>query len=139
MYVSEEKRRRKRDRKIEYIGCECPARYSLRILSDGSVHVKFFGVHNHDVQKEYCVRFLNPIQCCFRIREIVDSKLLAGVERIHTILTDVLNEMFKYRHSKSKSDDENLRCYHMAFALTRQQIRKRRDQLGLNLDQLAHK
>ncbi len=139
VYVVTDKCLRGRDNKIEYIGCECPARYGMRVLPDGTVNVKFYGYHNHDVQKEYAVRFLNPIQTCFRIREIVDSKLLAGVERTHSILTSVLSEMFKYRQSTSTPDSEVLRCYHMAFALMRQQIRNRRDQLGLNLDKLAHK
>ena len=101
--------------------------------------VNFFGHHNHDTQKEYSVRFLNPILTCFRIREIVDSKLFAGVERIHRILTSVLSEMFKYQKSNATIDGEILRCYYMAFALTKQQIRNRRDQLGLNVDKLAHK
>lgn len=138
-YVDNSKRRRERDKKVEYIGCDCPARYKMQVMQDGSVNVKFYGHHNHDVQKQYAVRFLNPIATCFRIREIVDSKLLAGVDKLHNILTGVLAEMFKYRQKKNKSDEEVLRCYHMAFALTRPQIRNRRDQLGLNVDQLAHK
>ena len=137
--VENDSRRRKPDQKVKLIGCDCPARYKSQVMPDGSVKVKFFGYHNHDVQKEYAVRFLNPILTCFRIREIVDSKLLAGVIKLHSIFTGVLSEMFKYRQNKSKSDPEILRCYHMAFALTKQQIRNRRDQLGLNLDQLAHK
>lgn len=138
-YVNDSQRRRQHDNKVEYIGCECSARYRLQVMPDGSVVVKFFGYHNHDVQKQYAVRFLNPIVSCFRIREIVDSKLLAGVQKIHSILTGVLSEMFKYRQKKTESDEQVLRCYHMAFALTKQQIRNRRDQLGLNVDQLAHK
>ena len=138
-YVASSKRVRQPDQKQEYIGCDCPARYRLQVMADGSVSVKFYGHHNHDVQKQYAVRFLNPITSCFRIREIVDSKLLAGVQKLHGILTGVLSEMFKCRETQTKSDEEVLRCYHMAFALTKRQIRNRRDQLGLNIDQLAHK
>ena len=138
-YVASSKRVRQPDQKVEYIGCDCPARYRLQVMADGSVSVKFYGHHNHDVQKQYAVRFLNPITSCFRIREIVDSKLLAGVQKLHGILTGVLSEMFKCRETQTKSDEEVLRCYHMAFALTKRQIRNRRDQLGLNIDQLAHK
>ena len=137
--VASSVRVRQPDKKVEYIGCDCPARYRLQVMEDGSVSVNFFGHHNHDVQKQYAVRFLNPITTCFRIREIVDSKLLAGVQKLHSILTGVLSEMFKYRQKRTKSDEEVLRCYHMAFALTRKQIQNRRDQLGLNVDQLAHK
>ena len=138
-YVASDKRQRNADSLVEYIGCECPARYTMRVFPEGSVEVTFCGFHNHDTQKEYAVRFVNPILTCFRIREIVDSKLLAGVERVHMILTSVLSEMFKYRQSGDTQDPEILRCYHMSFALTHKQIRNRREQLGLNIDRLAHK
>ena len=51
-----------------------------------------------------------------------------------------LKAMFKYREEGGMArDDEILRCYHMSFAITKKQIRNRRDQLGLNEDKILHK
>ena len=130
---------RKREPKTitEYIYCGCQARYVRTRLQDGSVIVKFRGTHNHDVQKDYAMKFLNPIRACLSIREIVDTKLFAGVRKVQLILSSVLNEMLKQR-SKHTSF-EQLRTFQMAFALKRSQIFNRIAQLGLDPNRLAHK
>lgn len=131
-------RKREQSTKTEYIGCQCEARYTSTLLPKRKVRVRFFGKHNHDVQSSYAMKFLNPVRRCSAIREIIDSKLFAGLSRVHTILTSVLTEMLTKRGNKHTSFDE-LRNYFMTFALKRNHIRNRREQLGLNPESLAHK
>ena len=114
------------------------ARFSMYTKqSTGQVRLTFSGAHNHDCQRGYADNFLNPIQECFRVREIVDTKLFAGVVNVHKILTAVINESFKQRGTHTTF--EQLRTYHMAIALNRQQIRNRIMQLDLNPDRLLHR
>jgi len=134
-----ERKRQSNTTKIGYIHCDCQARFSMFTnKKDGTVTLTFRGHHNHDCQREYAANFLNPIQECFHIREIVDTKLFAGTFNVHKILTAVLNTSFTQRGG-AHTTFEQLRTYQMVIALKRQQIRNRIMQLGLNPDRLAHK
>ena len=133
-----EGRRRTCNTKTEYVHCDCMARFSMHTNQvNGQVTLTFSGSHNHDCQREYAANFLNPIQECFHVCEVVDTKLFAGVVNVHKILTVVLNDSFKQRGAYTSF--EQLRTYHMVIALKRQQIRNRIMQLGLNPDRLTHK
>ena len=135
-------RKRKAKQISEYVGCGCEARYTMQqCVKSGKVRLTFRGKHNHDVQRQYAARFLNPIQECFQIRQIVDDKLFAGVFNVQKILSAVLNETFMQRekHSEKHTSFEQLRTYLMATFINRQQIRNRIMQLGLNPDRLTNK
>ena len=137
-HVSESGRKRQPRTKTEYVGCGCPARFSMHTDREtGQVKIVFKGQHNHDVQRNYVKNFLNPIVECFAIREIVDNKLFAGICNVQRILSAVLNETFKKRLKRMTF--EQLRTYHMAVFLTRKQIQNRVGQLGLNADALLNK
>lgn len=132
-------RRRANATRTEYTHCGCLARFSMRTdIATGQVTLTFRGHHNHDCQREYAANFLNPIQECFHIREIVDTKLFAGIFNVHKILAAVLSTSFAQRDDKHTTF-EQLRTYQMVIALKRQQIRNRIMQLGLNPDRLTHK
>ena len=134
-----ESQRQSNSTKTGYIHCDCQARFSMFTNKhDDTVTLTFRGHHNHDCQREYAANFLNPIQECFHIREIVDTKLFAGIFNVHKILTAVLNVSFTQRGG-THTTFEQLRTYQMVIALKRQQIRNRIMQLGLNPDRLAHK
>ena len=136
--VSESARKRTPRGKSEYFGCGCMARFTMHTnRENGQVTLVFRGQHNHDVQRKYAKILLNPIKECFAIREIVDNKLFAGVCNVQRILTAVLNETFQKRMKRMTF--EQLRTYHMAVFLTRQQIRNRVLELGLNPEALLHK
>ena len=136
-HVGPEGRLREPKTLTEYIYCGCNARYRRTLFPDGTVKIRFRGTHNHDCQRDYAMKFLNPIRACMPIREIVDSKLFAGVRKVQLILTSVLNEMLKRRSNHTTF--EQLRTYQMSFALKRSQITNRVRQLGLDPDRLAHK
>ena len=129
--------KRKMKDKKNYIGCGCRARYSSQIRADGSVHVVFYEKHNHCVQEEYAAEFLNPMKHVGFIRQIVDSKLFAGVKRVGVILQDVITETLAGRDNHTHFSD--LRKFKMGCYLKPSQISNRRDQLGLNLDKITHK
>ena len=59
--------------------------------ADGSVCVVFKALHNHDCQQEYLLHYLNPLDICPTLSDIVDTKLLAGV----TDLTLMHSSMLK--------------------------------------------
>ena len=59
-----EKKSRTQYKKKPLIGCMCPARHILVVKPDGSVSVTFQGHHNHDVQEEYAVNYVNPVKVC---------------------------------------------------------------------------
>ena len=128
---------RKPKNKKETIGCDCKARYISILQSDGSVRVEFFGKHNHEVQNDYLLHHMNPVRTCEHIREIVDSKLLAGVQRTHQIKLDVLCDLLAKR--SKHSNFSMLRAYNMAFAIKPSQIRNQRAQLGLSNTMRLHK
>ena len=67
----------------------CPARHILVVKPDGSVSVTFQGHHNHDVQEEYAVFYVNPVKVCQEIRDLVDHKLLAGMTKTNKIKDDI--------------------------------------------------
>ena len=55
---------------------------TMKIIPDpdesGGFTVTFTGIHNHDVQTDIMLNFLNPIQVCRPIHEMVDTKLYDG-------------------------------------------------------------
>ena len=130
----------KRKRNVRgYTGCNCPARYNVYHLCAGRkfpVQVVFNGFHNHDVQTDM-FNFLNPIRCCRTIREMVDTKLFAGVTNAFKIRQSIHDELLLNRQ-KHESFFQ-LRNFNMALALTSVQIRNRRMNLCLDSDALAHK
>ena len=129
---------RKRKRNVRgYVGCSCPA--TMKIIPDpdesGGFTVTFTGIHNHDVQTDM-LNFLNPIQVCRSIREMVDTKLYAGFMKSGKIRQDIQNELLRHRvNHKSYSQ---LRNFNMAIALETRDITNRRKQLCLD-DELVHK
>ena len=127
-------RLRERNEEVEYIACKCDARYVLVTNGNGSVEITFRGTHNHDVQGAYAACFLNPIEECFTIREIVDNKLFAGVTNVQQILSSVLSETFNQREEHKTF--EKMRACHMAVYISRSQIRNRISKLGLDLEKL---
>ena len=74
-----------------HVGCKCCARYIMEEKADGSVCVVFKALHNHDCQQEYLLHYLNPLDICPTLSDIVDTKLLAGV----TDLTHIHSSMLK--------------------------------------------
>ena len=136
-YVNATSRVRHAKEKTEYIGCDCMARFKRDVLENGEVRVEFFNHHNHCCQQSYKIQFLNPIEHCSVIREIVDSKLFAGVRSAQSILASILPETLN-RRGYLKSF-EALRVHNMTFALKKSQIYNRREQLGLNSEKIAHK
>ena len=129
---------RKPKLKKEKIGCDCKARYCSIIQPDGRVRVEFFGKHNHCCQSSFAMNFLNPIRTCEHIREIVDSKLLAGVQQTQQILKSVVEGTIIKRTSQHTTFNM-LRAHNMGIACKAHQIRNRREQLGLNTDTRLHK
>ena len=128
---------RKPKKKKEKIGCDCKARYSSIMQLDGRVRVEFFGKHNHCCQSSFAMHFLNPIRTCESIREIVDSKLLAGVQQTQQILKSVAEQTIIKRSQHTSFN--MLRAHNMGIACKPYQIRNRREQLGLNTDTRLHK
>ena len=123
--------------KKEYIGCGCPAKYSKETLPDGRIVISFFGTHNHCVQEQYAANFLNPVRHVRYIRELIDSKLFAGVKRMGLLKNDVVQETLGDRDNLTNFED--YRRFQMGVYLKSTHITNRRDQLGLNLDRLAHR
>jgi hypothetical protein len=129
--------KRQLNSKKAYIGCGCPAKYRKETRSDGSIRILFFGSHNHCVQEDYAANFLNPVRHVRSIREFIDSKLFAGVKRMGSLKNDVIQDTLGDRDSLKVFED--FRRFQMGVYLKPSHITNRRDQLGLNLDKLAHK
>jgi hypothetical protein len=134
--IPKREKRQLKNKKL-YIGCGCPAKYRKETLSDGTIRLLFFGTHNHCVQEEYGANFLNPIHHVRSIRELIDSKLFAGIKRMGSLKNDVVLDTLGDRDSLTNFDD--FRRFQMGLYLKSSHITNRRDQLGLNIDKLAHK
>ena len=78
---------------------------TLQVREDGTVEVAFFGTHNHCVQHEYAANFLNPIKHVRSIRDILDTKLFAGISSLGKIKNDVLQDTLGDRDSLSNVED----------------------------------
>ena len=120
-----------------YTGCKCPAKYTVFYQSGAQfpVQVVFKGTHNHDVQMDM-LNYINPIRCCRPIREMVDTKLYAGVTNNFEIRQSIHDELLLNR-----GKHENFfqfRNFNMAIALTTNNIRNRRASLNLDGEALAH-
>ena len=129
---------RKRKRNIRgYVGCFCNAKITIRIDPvRGGFNAKFTGTHNHNVQTEM-LNFLNPIQVCRTIREMVDTKLYTGIHKSGKIRQQIHDELLLERNNyKSHFQFRN---FNMAIALETQDIINRRKQLCLDPDALLHK
>jgi hypothetical protein len=98
----------------KYVGCGCRARYSVKIMEDHSVEVTFRGYHNHDVQSEYGQLYLNPIHASRAIRELVDSKLFAGL-KVQQIKKDLRKSYLQQRRGKSAFSQ--YRLHQMALSM----------------------
>ena len=123
------KRTRDTSNRKEYIGCECPAKYTVRKVTDGYI-VVFKGTHNHDVQNAYGVNYVNPIRVCRTIRELVDEKLFHGATNLTRMLNDVHAEMCGTRQQHRNFQQQ--RNFFMSIFLTQQQIKNRRQSLCLD-------
>ena len=77
----------------------------LQICEDGSIQVEFLGTHNHSVQNDYAANFLNPVKHVRSIRELLDSKLFAGITRLAAIKNDVVQDTLGDRHSLANFED----------------------------------
>ncbi len=60
---------------------------------DGSVLAVFKALHNHDCQQQYLLHYLNPLDICTTLSDIVDTKLLAGVTDLTNIHSSMLKEV----------------------------------------------
>ena len=117
-----------------YIGTKCRARHTVTIKGDGSVVVKFYGKHNHDVQSSYALNFINPLKASVHLRNMVDRKLLAGVTNAGQIAATVRNDARANCNLNLSNTEqfENIRVHQLSHALTTQQVINRRNVLGLS-------
>lgn len=120
-----------------YTGCNCTAKFTevSKLHSKFPVKVVFKGTHNHDVQMDM-LNFVNPIRCCRQIREMVDTKLYAGVGSNFEIRQSIHNELLLNR--KRHANFFQFRNFNMAIALSAIHIRNRRLSLNLDVNALAH-
>ena len=77
------------------MGTQCPARHTAVVQPDGSVLVKFVGYHNHDVQSDYQINFVNALDVSAKLRNMVDQKLIAGVTNCGEICRSVRDSAIK--------------------------------------------
>ena len=124
-----EKKSRTQYKRKPLIGCMCPARHIVLVKPDGSVSVTFQGHHNHDVQEEYAVFYVNPVKVCQEIRDLVDHKLLAGMTKTNKIKDDI-NKSLSDRVDHETLEDE--RIFQMTKWLEPQMIANRRNELHLS-------
>ena len=119
-----------------YVGCDCAAKFTVQSKPESKfpVRVVFHGTHNHDVQMDM-LNFINPIRCCRPIREMVDTKLYAGVSNNFQIRQDIQNELMQNRNKHNTFFQ--LRNFNMTIALATNHIRNRRASLNLDGDALA--
>ena len=113
-----------------YMGTECPARHTVEQTQSGTILVKFYGRHNHDVQSFFAMNFVNPIHSCREIGDMVDNKLLAGVQDSGQIMQAVRDHYFKDRCPHKKLFVEK-HAYHMAIGLKKHHINNRRKELNI--------
>ena len=112
-----------------YVGTGCTARHTVFRNFDGSVRAVFRGTHNHDCQGEYAMKFLNAVKVCKPICELVDKRLLAGVDNPKNICNSIHAET-RAKHNEQNSM-ETLRTLHMALLLNPKHVQNRRQALGL--------
>ena len=98
-------------------------------MPDGIVEATFRGYHNHDVQDEYCVQFVNPIHVSHEIRRVVDQKLLSGITQSGNITAAVKTELDIRSNPKSF---DNYRLWKLSLALESVMVRNRAAALGLS-------
>ena len=95
---------------------------------DGSVLVVFKGLHNHNCQQRYLLHYLNPLDICPTLSDIVDGKLLAGVTDLTNIHSAVLKEVEELREDNNFDAE---RTYHISLACDKQKIVNRKKRLGI--------
>jgi hypothetical protein len=103
--------------------------------SNGSVVVVFRGLHNHDCQQKYLLHFLNPLDICSTLSDIVDTKLLAGVTDLTNIHSSVLKEV---RELREDNNFDSERTYHISLAFDPQKIVNRKTRLGIKNPFITH-
>ena len=96
-YVVSGNRKRAHNTKRGYLGCNCKARFTVRHNTDGSYKVTFKGTHNHDVQNEYAMNFMNPLKVCRNVREMMNEKLYNGVHKSSTVRASAHEDMLLTR------------------------------------------
>ena len=130
---------RKRKRSIRgYVGCECPARMTITCNAAGGFDVTFRGIHNHDVQTDM-LNFINPIQVCRTIRDMVDEKLYTGISKAGKIRQTIHEELLHQCQRKDHESCFQFRNFNMAIALETKDIINRKQQLCLEPDALVNK
>ena len=72
---------KRRESPKESVGCGCTAKLQAIFNTDGSVSVTFRSKHNHRTQGGQALEYVNPIQVCRQIREMVDERLYAGITK----------------------------------------------------------
>ena len=71
----------KRKSPKEPVGCACKAKLTAAFNVNGSVTVTFRGKHNHCTQGGKAFEYVNAIKVCRQIRDMVDEKLYAGINK----------------------------------------------------------
>ena len=121
-----------------YVGCQCPATMTIKRNASGGFDANFRGIHNHDVQTDM-LNYINPIQVCRTIRDMVDSKLYAGISKSGKIRQEIHEELLRQCQRKDHKSCFQFRNFNMAIALETHDISNRRQQLCLDTDALVNK
>ena len=114
---------------------KCPARHIMEENPDGSVLAVFKALHNHDCQQQYLLHYLNPLDICTTLSDIVDTKLLAGVTDLTNIHSSMLKEVKELREDNNFDSE---RTYHISLACDTQKITNRKKRLGIKNPFVTH-
>ena len=95
------------------VGCHCLARHVGTTRKDGSVHVTFYGYHNHECQHQYAVNFVDPLEACYQLGQMVDIKLLAGMTDYLEIRNTIIKENIEVGCVEGRVHDNLERYIHV--------------------------
>ena len=104
----------------------------------GGFEVAFREIHDHNSQTDmYMLNFINSIQVCQTIRDMMDTKLYARISKSDKIRQQIHEELLRQRQRKDNKSFFQFRDFNMYISLETHDIKNHR--LSLDTDTLVNK